>query len=107
VQETWRFSTHNKPNDHLFKPNGVVVLEPFLRQLSGKPAWSIPKQGIERNAALRQIGPANLAPPTFLPHGSIPHRSAVNPLTMVSVAISGAGIFAKEGEITNRFIPTH
>jgi len=35
------------------------------------------------------------------------HWSPVNPLTITSVAILGVDIFANEGEITHRFIPTH
>lgn len=37
-----------------------MLLEPFLRQLSGESALAIPKDGIKRKAVRERIGPVNL-----------------------------------------------
>lgn len=53
MQESWRFSTYNKPDDRLFKPNGVVLLEHFPRRLSGAPALVNPQTGNRAKCCLQ------------------------------------------------------
>lgn len=105
------------PPQPYFKPTTVALPVPFPRHLSGKPAVGDPKIRIERNANQRRFGSVNLSPTFLLPPVAQPCAAHTPPfhswfqhatpsLMPTPVAVSGTGIFVKEGRIINQFIPT-